>query len=184
MFDVQHIREHMEQLLAEMEKQISCTAGQILVIGCSTSEIIGQRIGHGGTLEIAEAVYHPLKEFANKHSIFLAFQGCEHINRAITIEKQAADLYHLDVVTVIPMREAGGSLSAYAYRQLQEPVVVESLAGKAHLGIDIGQTLIGMHLKQVVVPVRTSMKHIGEAVVTLAKTRPKLIGGERAQYEL
>lgn len=183
MFDVQHIIEQIEQLLAEFEEHVSLTAGQILVVGCSTSEIVGKRIGHGGTLEVAEAVYHPLKTFADKHNVFLAFQGCEHINRAITIEKQAAEAYRLDVVSVIPVREAGGSLSAYAYRQLQQPVVVESLAGQAYAGIDIGQTLIGMHLKHVVVPVRTSISHVGEAVVTLATTRPKLIGGERAQYQ-
>lgn len=182
MFEVQDVQQQLQQLLAEFEQRISFTKGQLLVIGCSTSEVVGKHIGKGGTVEIAEAIYTPLKQFADKHEIFLAFQGCEHINRALTLEQQAAEHYQLEQVTVVPVQTAGGSMSAYAYTQFEQPVVVESLQGRAVAGIDIGQTLIGMHLKQVAVPVRTSVRHIGEAVVTLATTRPKLIGGERAVY--
>lgn len=182
MFNVQSIQQELRQLLTEFEEKIILKQGQILVIGCSTSEIVGKHIGKGGALDVAEAVYEPLKEFAEKHQLYLAFQGCEHINRAITIEQQAVDQYNFEPVSVVPVKTAGGSMSAYAYTQFQNPVVVETINGQAHAGIDIGQTLIGMHLKHVAVPVRTEVRQIGEAVVTLATTRPKLIGGERAVY--
>ena len=133
-------------------------------------------------MEIAEALYQPLEQFAKQHGLYLVFQGCEHINRALTMEREAAERYQLEEVAVIPVVKAGGSMSAYAYRHLQDPVVVETV--QAHAGIDIGQTLIGMHLKRVAVPVRTSVQRIGEAVVTVAKTRLKLVGGERAVYTL
>lgn len=182
MFNVQSIQQELRQLLTEFEEKIILKQGQILIIGCSTSEIVGKHIGKGGALDVAEAVYEPLKEFAEKHQLYLAFQGCEHINRAITIEQQAVDQYNFEPVSVVPVKTAGGSMSAYAYTQFQNPVVVETINGQAHAGIDIGQTLIGMHLKHVAVPVRTEVRQIGEAVVTLATTRPKLIGGERAVY--
>ncbi|WP_088009584.1 TIGR01440 family protein [Indiicoccus explosivorum] len=171
----------LEEALEELERQVQFRKGQLFVVGCSTSEIIGKRIGTAGGLDIAESLYGPLKRFADKHGLHLAFQGCEHINRALTIERKAADKYGLDPVTVIPVARAGGSMSAYAFSIMKDPVVVETL--KAHAGIDIGQTLIGMHLKHVAVPVRTSVKLIGDAVVTAATTRPKLIGGERAKYD-
>ncbi len=172
----------LEQLLAEMAEQTDLIPGTIFVIGCSTSEIAGKRIGTGGALEIGKSLYEPLKDFAKKHKLFLAFQGCEHINRALTIERHAAEKFMLEPVSVIPMIDAGGSMSAYAYQQMRDPVVVEEI--RANAGIDIGQTLIGMHLKRVAVPIRTSIGKIGNAVVTVATTRPKLIGGERATYKI
>ncbi|MCM3315222.1 TIGR01440 family protein [Rummeliibacillus stabekisii] len=178
--NLQQIEDQLQTLLAEFEQQVHFREGQLLVIGCSTSEIKGQKIGTAGGLEIAEALYKPLRAFSEKHGLFLAFQGCEHINRAITIEREAAEKYGLEPVSVVPAQKAGGSMSAYAYRQLKDPVVVEEVL--AHAGIDMGQTLIGMHLKRVAVPLRTSITHIGDAVVTVATTRPKLIGGERAIY--
>jgi uncharacterized protein (TIGR01440 family) len=170
----------LEQCLAELSVQTTIEPGGIFVVGCSTSEIAGKRIGTAGALEIGEALYEPLKEFAKQHQLHLAFQGCEHINRALTIERKAAKQYNLEPVSVIPASTAGGSMSAYAYEQMEDPVVVERI--QAHAGVDIGQTLIGMHLKPVAVPIRTSIKQIGDAVVTIATTRPKLIGGERAIY--
>ncbi|GEL04753.1 TIGR01440 family protein [Rummeliibacillus sp. G93] len=178
--NLQQIEDQLQTLLAEFEQQVHFREGQLLVIGCSTSEIKGQKIGTAGGLEIAEALYKPLSAFSEKHGLYLAFQGCEHINRAITIEREAAEKYGLEPVSVVPAQKAGGSMSAYAYRQLKDPVVVEEVL--AHAGIDMGQTLIGMHLKRVAVPLRTSITHIGDAVVTVATTRPKLIGGERAIY--
>ena len=106
----------LEQLLAEMAEQANPVAGTLFVVGCSTSEIAGRRIGTSGALEIGEALYGPLKDFAEKHKLFLAFQGCEHINRALTIERQAAEKFNLDLVSVIPVQHAGGSMSTYAYR--------------------------------------------------------------------
>lgn len=170
----------LQTLLREVEQQIDFKPNQLFVIGCSTSEVVGEKIGTAGTLDVAKVLYEEFSAFARKHELFLVFQGCEHINRALTLEAKAAHMYNLEPVSVLPCRTAGGSMSAYAYSQMDTPVVVEHVA--AHAGIDIGQTLIGMHLKVVAVPIRTSVKQLGEAIVTVAKTRPKLIGGERAQY--
>ncbi|PID21699.1 TIGR01440 family protein [Sporosarcina sp. P3] len=171
----------LEQALTEFAEQAPPVEGTIFVVGCSTSEVAGARIGTNGALEIGEALFAPLQAFANTHHVHLAFQGCEHINRAITLERKTAQQFHLEPVSVIPVFKAGGSMSTYAYQQFSDPVVVESV--QANAGIDIGQTLIGMQMKPVVVPIRTSIKKIGEAVITLATTRPKLIGGSRAKYE-
>lgn len=182
MVNLQKISSDLSTLLEEFAQQASLKKDQLFIVGCSTSEVKGQKIGTAGGLEIAEAIYGPLAQFAEKHQLHLAFQGCEHINRGLTMERTTAERYFLEEVSVIPVVKAGGSMSTYAYRQLQDPVVVEEAQG--HAGVDIGQTLIGMHLKKVAVPVRTSVKFIGEAVVTVAKTRPKLIGGERAVYKI
>ncbi|HWK22018.1 MAG TPA: TIGR01440 family protein [Ureibacillus sp.] len=180
MTSLQQIQSQLSQLLNEFEQQVSFKPNQLLVIGCSTSEIAGSRIGTSGAIEIAEVLFEELSNFAKKHRLFLVFQGCEHINRALTMEYEAAQMYSLEPVTVVPVKHAGGSMSAHAYTKLENPVVVEHV--RAHAGIDIGQTIIGMQLKEVAIPVRTSIRQIGEAIVTIAKTRPKLIGGERAVY--
>ncbi len=179
---LQQVKQDIAALLREVEQQVTFQPKQLFVVGCSTSEVAGERIGTAGAIEVAQALYDELERFAKRHDLYLVFQGCEHINRALTLERAAAEKYHLEPVAVVPVRTAGGSMSAYAYTKMDEPVVVETV--QAHAGIDIGQTLIGMHLKVVAVPIRTSVKKIGEAVVTVAKTRPKLIGGTRAQYEL
>ncbi|MGO1057599.1 TIGR01440 family protein [Planococcus sp. FY231025] len=171
----------LEEVLSELEQQIQFKKGQVFVVGCSTSEVAGERIGTGGGLDIAGDLYPALEKFAARHRIFLAFQGCEHINRALTVERQAAEKYGWEPVTVIPVPKAGGSMSAYAFTAMTDPVVVEEI--QAHAGIDIGQTMIGMHLKRVAVPLRTSVKLVGEAIVSAATTRPKLIGGVRARYD-
>lgn len=179
---LQQVKQDIAALLREVEQQVTFQPKQLLVIGCSTSEVVGEKIGTAGAVEVAQTLYDELERFAKKHDLYLVFQGCEHINRALTLERAAAEKYRLEPVTIVPVRTAGGSMSAYAYTKMDEPVVVEAV--QAHAGIDIGQTLIGMHLKMVAVPIRTSVKRIGEAVVTVATTRPKLIGGARAQYEL
>lgn len=179
---LQQVKQDIAALLREVEQQVTFQPKQLLVIGCSTSEVVGEKIGTAGAVEVAQTLYDELDRFAKKHDLYLVFQGCEHINRALTLERAAAEKYRLEPVTIVPVRTAGGSMSAYAYTKMDEPVVVEAV--QAHAGIDIGQTLIGMHLKVVAVPIRTSVKRIGEAVVTVATTRPKLIGGARAQYEL
>lgn len=180
MLNLHDLQNDLTLLLRELEQQVKFTENQLVVIGCSTSEVIGKAIGTAGALDVAQALYKEFSKFAQRHSLYLVFQGCEHINRALTMEAVAAKLYNLEPVSVVPVRTAGGSMSAYAYTQMAEPVVVESV--QAHAGIDIGQTLIGMHLKAVAVPIRTSVKQLGDAVITIATTRPKLIGGERAQY--
>lgn len=117
----------LEQLLSEMAEQAHPVKGSLFIVGCSTSEIAGKRIGTAGALEIGEALYGPLKDFAEKYKLFLAFQGCEHINRALTIERQAAIKYNLDPVSVVPIVSAGGSMSAYAYEHMKDPVIVEEI---------------------------------------------------------
>ena len=182
MTNLHDLQQDLAHALSEFEQQVKLNEYQLFVVGCSTSEVIGQKIGTAGALDVAQVLYEEFSRFAQKHKLYLVFQGCEHINRACTLEAAAANLYHLEPVSVVPVRTAGGSMSAYAYTQMKEPVVVETVS--AHAGIDIGQTLIGMHLKVVAVPIRTSVKTIGQAIVTVAKTRPKLIGGARAQYEI
>ena len=180
--NLQQVQTHITTLLNELSNEITFKPKQLFVIGCSTSEVIGAHIGTSGTEDVATILYEALFDFAKRHELFLAFQGCEHINRALTLEAEAAQYYQLEEVSVIPVRSAGGSMAAFAYKQMASPIVVEHI--NAHGGIDIGQTLIGMHLKHVAVPVRTSIKMVGEAVVTIATTRPKKIGGERAVYTL
>ena len=179
---LQMIQREVELLLCELSERLQFKPHQLFVIGCSTSEVSGAHIGTAGSEDVAAVLYKAFADFAERHQLYLVFQGCEHINRALTLEYAAAMLYQLEEVSVIPVRSAGGSMAAYAYKQMKQPVVVESV--KAHAGIDIGQTLIGMNLKSVVVPIRTQVKMIGGAVVTVATTRPKKIGGERAVYTL
>ncbi|MEK4951723.1 TIGR01440 family protein [Bacillus sp. FSL W8-1127] len=168
-------------ILREFQEQAQLKKGQIFVVGCSTSEVAGKKIGTSGTISIAEAIFNKLQSFAKQNGIFLAFQCCEHLNRALVVEKELAIRERLEEVSVVPVPQAGGAMAAFAYRHLQDPTVVEFI--KADAGIDIGDTFIGMHLKHVAVPVRVSVKTLGEAHVTLAKTRPKLIGGPRAVYD-
>ena len=154
---------------------------QILVLGCSTSEVIGQRIGQGSSLEVAEVLLPPLLRRVHEQGIFLAVQGCEHINRALVVEEACAEHYRLEVVTVRPALHAGGAMTVKAWEKFTSPVMVERIQG--HAGIDIGDTFIGMHLRPVAIPIRIHVKELGEAHLTLARTRPRLIGGPRAMYE-
>ena len=153
--------------------------GQILVVGCSTSEICGDRIGSNSNLEMAEAVFDGLYAALHENGIWLAAQCCEHLNRAIVVENAAVP--GCEVVNVVPQPKAGGSFATTAYRRFQAPVVLEEM--RADAGLDIGDTLIGMHLKKVAVPLRLEHNKIGAAHITAARTRPKFIGGERAVYD-
>jgi uncharacterized protein (TIGR01440 family) len=168
-------------ILTEFNEQAALKLGELLVVGCSTSEVVGQRIGTAGTFEVAEMIFQTLKKLQEKTGIDLAFQCCEHLNRALVVERTVAARRGFEAVSVIPVRKAGGAMATYAFDHLDDPVVVEFV--RAEAGIDIGQTLIGMHLKHVAVPIRVTQKTVGSALVTLAKTRPKLIGGARAVYE-
>ena len=171
--------EQAHAVIAEITERAALTRGSILLIGCSTSEIIGARIGTNSAPEVAREVFSSLFDFAKERGIFLAVQCCEHLNRAIVIEREAAGA--LEAVNVVPQPKAGGSMATAAYAAFQHPVVVEQI--KADAGIDIGLTLIGMHLKAVAVPVRLENNRIGEALVVAARTRPKFIGGARAVYD-
>lgn len=164
-------------------EEIACKAGlkqgSILVIGCSTSEIVGSKIGTNSAPEVAAEVFGAFYDYAKEHGIYLAVQCCEHLNRAIVTERAAAT--GLEAVNVVPQPKAGGSMATKAYAAFKDPVVVEEI--KADAGIDIGLTLIGMHLKKVAVPVRLEHNRIGDALVIAARTRPKFIGGARAVYD-
>ncbi|MFC7371541.1 TIGR01440 family protein [Fictibacillus iocasae] len=177
---LQEIQGQVLQALRDLQKQASLRSGQLLVIGASTSEVMGEKIGTSGTMETASTLYSGIKEFQHETGVMLAFQCCEHLNRALVMERADAEKKGYEEVRVVPARSAGGALATHAFHHFDEPVVVEYI--KADAGIDIGDTFIGMHLKHVAVPVRSEVKQVGEAHVTLAKTRPKLIGGERAVY--
>lgn len=154
--------------------------GQIVIVGCSSSEIVGERIGKGSSLQAAQAVFRGIFEETEERGIFLAAQCCEHLNRALIVERACAEKYGLEIVCVKPQPHAGGSFASTAYENFSDPVAVEAI--KAHAGMDIGGTLIGMHLKRVAVPVRLSVSKIGQANVLFARTRPAYIGGPRAIY--
>lgn len=175
-------QEQTYRALDEFLAKAGLRDGQILVIGCSTSEVAGERIGTASSLEIAAQIYKGVQKAITQtdKQIYVAVQCCEHLNRAVVVERECMERYGLDEVTVVPVVSAGGALATYTYQQLSNPVVVETI--KAHAGIDIGSTLIGMHLRAVAVPVRVKQRTIGQASVVLARTRPKLIGGERAVY--
>lgn len=169
-------------IIQELAEAGGLGPGRVLVIGASTSEVSGRRIGTSGTMEVAEAIYEAVDRARQKFGFYPAFQCCEHLNRALVVDREAAERFGWEIVSAVPIPKAGGSMAAYAYRRLVSPVLVETI--QAHAGLDIGDTLIGMHLRRVAVPFRPSVKRIGEAHVTAAYTRPKLIGGERAVYRL
>lgn len=157
--------------------------GDIFVVGCSSSEIMGECIGTGSNAQVGQLVFDALCGELHSRGIFLAAQCCEHLNRALIVERAAAAQYSLEQVNVIPQPKAGGSFATAAYQGFNAPVAVESLRKNALAGMDIGGTLIGMHLHPVVVPVRLALDHIGQAGLICARTRAKFIGGSRAHYD-
>ena len=169
-----------KRVVEEFLEQAKLEEGDLVIIGCSTSEIAAQKIGTYSSKELGEAVFLAMYEEFSKYKIAVATQCCEHLNRALIIEKQVAKRLGYEQVNVVPQPKAGGSFSTAAYQHMNNPVAVEAI--KADAGIDIGDTLIGMHLKSVAVPVRIAHPNIGDAHIVCARTRPKFIGGERACY--
>lgn len=174
------VKAEAKEITVQLLEKTKLRAGEIMVIGCSTSEIAAHDIGSHSSAEIGRAVFEGIYEELQKREIYLAAQCCEHLNRAIIIEEKAAEKYGLEMVNVVPQPKAGGSFATAAYTGLDNAVAVEEVC--AHAGIDIGDTLIGMHLKRVAVPVRIDKMELGAARVVCARTRPKFIGGERAGY--
>jgi len=166
-------------VIEELCKKAELKENDIIVIGCSTSEIGGSKIGTNSNTDIAESIFEAFYECAMERKLQLAVQCCEHLNRAIVTEHKTAPF--AERVNVVPQPKAGGSLASYAYKKFEHPIVIEEI--KADAGFDIGATLIGMHLKKVAVPLRLDNDFIGEAKITAARTRPKFIGGERAVYD-
>ena len=177
---MENIREQAACAVTELLEAAKLMPGELLVVGCSSSEIVGQRIGRGSSLEAAEAVYDGIAPILSGHGILLAAQCCEHLNRALIVERSTAERYGWEPVNVRPWAHAGGSFATTVWEHMAQPVALEHI--RAHAGLDIGDTLIGMHLREVAVPVRLSIKKIGEANLVCARTRPKFIGGERARY--
>lgn len=173
------IYEQTQAAISELCECAKLNPGNLIVVGCSTSEVVGSKIGTNSNFEVAGEIFKALHDYTKSKGFYLAIQCCEHLNRAIVTE-QSAVLY-AEPVNVVPQPKAGGSLAAQAYAGFHTPVVVEEI--KADAGLDIGFTLIGMHLKKVAVPLRLEHNRIGEATVLAARTRPKFIGGARAIYE-
>lgn len=178
---MQEIFNQAQLAAKELTEKAELKNGDIVVIGCSTSEVIGERIGTSGTVEVAQQIFDGLNSVFAEKGIYLAAQCCEHLNRAIIIESEKADMLGLEKVCVVPHPRAGGSFATAAWHTMKNPAAVEEI--RADAGIDIGSTLIGMHLKRVAVPLRLENNVIGEAKLNAAKTRAKYIGGERAKYE-
>ena len=168
------------QAAAELIEAAHLKAGDLFVVGCSSSEIVGGHIGKDSSMEAAAAVYQGIAPLLAEHGIYLAAQCCEHLNRAIVLEQEAVERFGYEPVCVLPQPHAGGSWATTCWQNFAHPVAVEEV--RANAGLDIGGTLIGMHLKRVAVPVRLSLDHIGSAILLCARTRPKLIGGIRAHY--
>ena len=177
---MEEVRAQAEQAVRELLEQAKMKPGQLLVVGCSSSEVVGARIGKGSSLEAAQAVYAGMAPVLKENGIQLAAQCCEHLNRALIIERAEAEKRGYEIVNAVPQLHAGGSFAMTVYGALEDPVAVEEICADA--GLDIGGTLIGMHLRRVAVPVRLSLDHIGSALLLCARTRPKYIGGSRAVY--
>ena len=177
---IEKIKNDAKIAISELIEKSGIKEGEILVIGCSSSEMTGSVIGKGSAPEAAEALLDAIYPIIKEKKIFLAAQCCEHLNRALIIERECAKKYGLEEVCVVPQPKAGGSFATAVYNRMNDPIAVEAI--KAHAGLDIGSTLIGMHLKSVAVPLRLSINTIGEAFIVCARTRPKFIGGERAKY--
>lgn len=170
-----------EMAVSELLEKAGPKPGDIVVIGCSTSEVMGSRIGSASSIDTAVEIYEAVKRIIAGRNCFLAAQCCEHLNRALILEQAAAERYGYEPVWVVPKPKAGGSFATAAWQRMEHPVAVEHI--RASCGLDIGGTLIGMHLKEVAVPIRLSIDKIGEARILCAGTRPKYIGGVRACYE-
>ena len=180
MIELSELTAQARRATEELLEAAHLETGDIFVVGCSSSEIRGGRIGHDSSMEVAAAVLAGVLPPLQEQGVYLAAQCCEPLNRSIVIEREAAKKYGCQIVAAVPQPHAGGSWATNCWRTFKDPVLVEEV--KAAAGMDIGGTLIGMHLRRVAVPVRLSMDHIGEAILLCARTRPPFIGGSRAVY--
>ena len=178
--DQGYLQKEVEEILEDVLTKASLHEGALFVLGLSSSEVIGGHIGKASSQEIGELIVQKILEILSSRGIHLAVQGCEHVNRALVVEREVAIKNNLEIVSVLPTLHAGGSGQLAAFRYMKDPVEVEFI--KADAGLDIGDTAIGMHIKHVQVPIRPVLRSIGQAHVTALASRPKLIGGARAQY--
>lgn len=177
---LEEIRKQSRNAIKELLEKTDLKSGDIIVLGGSSSEVLGGVIGKNSNEDVGYAVVEEIIKVIKENKLYLAVQGCEHINRALVIEREIAEKMNFEIVSVIPSLHAGGAMSMAAYNLMTDPVMIEHVVAKA--GLDIGDTSIGMHVKFVQVPVRLSIKEIGKAHLTALKSRPKLIGGKRAIY--
>lgn len=178
---MEDIRAQIKTAVSELVEKAGLTKGQLLVIGCSSSEVLGEKIGSHSSTETADILFEEIHKKCKLEGIRLAAQCCEHLNRALIVEAETAEHFGWQPVNVVPFPKAGGSFATAAYHAFEHPVALEAI--RADAGMDIGDTLIGMHLKSVAVPLRLSIRKIGEANLVCARVRPKFIGGERAHYD-
>lgn len=179
--DLQEIQRQTHSIVADIIERSAIKNGQIFVLGLSSSEVAGGVIGQNSSLEIGETIVKTILSYLNDRDIYLAVQGCEHLNRALVVERELAEKKDLEIVNVLPTLHAGGSAQLAAFKYMKDPVEVEEIT--AHAGLDIGDTAIGMHVKRVQVPLRPVLRELGGAHVTALASRPKLIGGSRADYQ-
>ena len=179
--DFERITDQARTAVTELLDAAGLCPGDLFVVGCSSSEVLGGHIGKASSEEAARAVFGGIYPILRERGIYLAAQCCEHLNRALIIEGECAERYGYEPVCVVPQPKAGGSFAVQAWRAFERPTAVERI--RAHAGLDVGGTLIGMHLREVAVPVRLSLDHIGQAILLCARTRPRFIGGSRAVYE-
>lgn len=178
---LEEVRKQTENALRELISAAKLEEGDIVVIGCSSSEVLSEKIGTASSEEVGKVIFETAKKVLRQNQLVLAAQCCEHLNRSLVIDKKVAKAEHYTIVNAVPWLKGGGSFATAAYAGIENPCLVEEVEAKA--GLDIGQTFIGMHMVPVVVPVRLSVKKIGGAILSAARTRPKSIGGERAHYD-
>ncbi|HAP9012257.1 TIGR01440 family protein [Enterococcus faecium] len=174
------LKDQLTEIVNDILAEAHLKKGDLFVLGCSTSEVVGGHIGKNSSAEVGQWIIRTLKELLDPKEIALAVQGCEHLNRALVVERTVAEAKNFEIVSVVPALHAGGACSVAAFDQFNDPVEVEHVVGQA--GIDIGDTSIGMHIKHVQLPVRPRLKTLGQAHVTALRSRPKYIGGPRANY--
>lgn len=174
------LKDQLTEIVNDILAEAHLKKGDLFVLGCSTSGVVGGHIGKNSSAEVGQWIIRTLKELLDPKEIALAVQGCEHLNRALVVERTVAEAKNFEIVSVVPALHAGGACSVAAFDQFNDPVEVEHVVGQA--GIDIGDTSIGMHIKHVQVPVRPRLKTLGQAHVTALRSRPKYIGGPRANY--
>ena len=177
---LESIKNDAEAAVSAIVSEAKLESGDLFIVGCSSSEVLGEKIGTNSSVDVADAIFKGIYGVLKDKGIFMAVQCCEHLNRAVILEKKAAKLFGYEEVNVIPQPKAGGSLGTLAFERLENAVAVEKV--RADAGLDIGLTMIGMHLKEVAVPLRLPIKKIGNAPIVCARTRPKFIGGIRAKY--
>ncbi|MCR4788278.1 MAG: TIGR01440 family protein [Lachnospiraceae bacterium] len=183
--DINKIVSDAEKVITEVIEKARVKEGSLFIVGCSSSEVIGNRMGtskDGETDEVVKVLYETITGHLAEKKVDLAVQCCEHLNRAVVCERSVAVKYGFEEVNVIPQIHAGGAFAVKHYASLRDPVVVESICQKADAGLDIGGVMVGMHIHPVVVPLRLENKHIGEAIILAGRHRPKYVGGERAVY--